>query len=67
MMTPEELETESQYWTDLQTYMNETITRLALGQYSIDDLDQYIDKMKELGLEKMVAVYQARYDRYIGK
>lgn len=67
MMTPEELETESQYWTDLQTYMNETITRLALGQYSIDDLDQYIDKMKELGLEKMVAVYQARHDRYIGK
>ena len=41
--------------------------RLALGQYKVEDIDQYIEKMKELGLEEMVKMYQARHDRFIGK
>jgi len=53
--------------TDLNTYMNETLTKLALGQYKVEDLDIYINKMKELGLEEMVAIVQRNHDRYIGK
>ena len=63
----QEFEDETQYMTDLQTYMNETITKLALGQYSIEDIDTYIAKMKDLGLETMMKDYQARHDRFIGK
>ena len=67
MATAEEIDVEDQYKPDLYTYMDETIMRLALGQYKVEDIDQYIEKMKELGLEEMVKMYQARHDRFIGK
>lgn len=67
MATAEEIEVEDQYKPDLDTYMDETIMRLALGQYKVEDIDQYIEKMKKLGLEEMVKMYQARHDRFIGK
>lgn len=53
--------------TDLNTYMSETLTKLAIGQYKIEDLDTYIAKMKELGLDEAIAIKQRQHDAYIGK
>lgn len=49
----------------LKTYSTETITQLILGNYSMDDLDTYVEEMKMLGLDDYIAVFQARYDRYM--
>ena len=57
----------SELSTDLFTYMDETLTKLALGQYSIEDIDTYINQMKKLGLEEAVAIQQKSHDMYIGK
>ncbi len=53
--------------TDLNTYMNETLTKLMLGQYKIADLDMYIGKIKSLGLEEMMAIQQRSHNQFIGK
>ena len=53
--------------TDLDTYMTETITKLALGQYAIEDLDIYINEMKNLGLLEVIEIMQKGHDRFIGK
>lgn len=53
--------------TDLNTYMNETLTKLVLGQYKVEDLDTYIAKMKSLGLEELISIEQKSHDRFIGK
>jgi putative aldouronate transport system substrate-binding protein len=53
--------------TDLNTYMSETLTKLAIGQYKLADLDTYIAKMKSLGLEDAIAIKQRQHDSYIGK
>lgn len=65
--TPEESEREIAIMNDLKTYMDETAIKLAIGEYSIDDIDQYVNTMKEMGLEEIIAIRQAQHDRYIGK
>ena len=61
----EELETTNKYYTALKTYSEELAMGLILGNDSLDDWDQHIAKLQELGLDEMIAVYAARYERYM--
>ena len=63
--TAEEAETLTALETTLLTYSEELLTDMILGNKNIDDLDQYIEEMKTLGLDEYLAVYQARYDRFV--
>lgn len=49
--------------TDLKTYSDELLTKLVLGQKSLDDWDSYIADLQRLGLDEYIAIMQARYDR----
>jgi hypothetical protein len=60
----EETATMAKIQNDIVTYSQETITKLILGQYSVNDIDKYIDTLKNLGLEDYVKIYQNRHDRY---
>ncbi|MEG0691847.1 MAG: extracellular solute-binding protein [Oscillospiraceae bacterium] len=64
MPTDEESQTIQKYTTNLKTYSAELCTKIVLGQKSIDDMDQYIKEMQDLGLDKVLAVEQARLDRF---
>lgn len=48
---------------DFETYYQELLTKLILGQKSMDDWDIYMEEMQELGLDELIAITQARYDR----
>ena len=61
--TEEELELISDIETDLKTAAKEILYKLNLGEYSVDDLDTYVQQLNDLGLEEYVAMVQARYDR----
>ncbi len=50
---------------ELSTYMHELFLDLILGNKSLDDLPAYREELKNLGLDEMLEVYQARYDRYM--
>lgn len=65
--TVEEAEREVAIMNDLKTYMDETAIKLAIGEYKIEDIDKYVEKMKEMGLEEVIEIRQAQHDRYIGK
>ena len=39
------------------------LTKLILGQKSLDDWDSYMDDLKRLGLDELIEIYQGRYDR----
>ncbi len=62
----EELETTNKYYTALKTYSEELAMGLILGNDSLDDWDKHIAKLQELGLDEMIEVYAARYERYMG-
>jgi|GEM_PF-146301 Bacterial surface proteins containing Ig-like domains len=65
--TDKELEVINKYSTALTTYSSELTMNLILGNATLDKWDTYIAKLKALGLDKMIEVQQARYDRYSGK
>lgn len=61
--TEEETQRSSDIKADLDTYYSELLTKLIMGQQSMDDWDSYIADMKDLGLDELIEIYQARYDR----
>ena len=63
--TDDEVEVVNNLETVLGTYSSELLVDMILGRKSIDDLDQYIEEMKGLGLDEYLAVLQARHDRYM--
>ncbi|MFC5407414.1 extracellular solute-binding protein [Cohnella soli] len=59
-----ELETKTKILTNLNTYSAELATKLALGQKSLDNWDQYISELKKLGLDQLIEIDQQLLDRY---
>ena len=52
-------------YNDVCTYINELILDLILGNKSLADLDTYRAELTTLGLDDVIEVYRARYDRYM--
>ena len=53
----------SELFTDFETYYRELCLNLIMGEKSLDNWDSYIADMQELGLDELISIYQARYDR----
>lgn len=63
--TADELDTINQYESQITTYINELVMDLVIGQKSLDDMGQYLTELEGLSLSKYVAVFEARYERYL--
>lgn len=61
--TADEIDLANEVSTDLNTYSSELLTKLIMGEKSLEDWDSYIADLKELGLDELIAINQARYDR----
>ena len=64
MPDDQQLETLSKILNNLTTYSQELSTKLILGQSSLEDWDSYLSKFKQLGLDELLSVSQARVDKY---
>ncbi len=65
--TDEEVEILAEYEAELTTALNELFVALIRGDKDVADLDTYLEELRELGLDKVIEVYQARYDRFKGE
>lgn len=64
-LTSEESDEFGGIWSDLSTYANTEVFKFVMGEYDFDsDWDNFIDQLKDMGLEDGVAIYQDAYDRY---
>lgn len=61
--TAEEIDRTNEIGTDLSTYSSELLTKLIMGEKSLDDWDSYMKDLQELGLDELIAIQQARCDR----
>jgi ABC-type sugar transport system, periplasmic component len=59
-----QLEEKTKILKDLKTYTTELSAKLALGQKSLDNWDQYIADMKKMGLDRLIEIDQQLLDRY---
>lgn len=54
-------------WNDLTTASQQAISALTLNQKSIDEIDSIVAELDAAGLTRCEEIYQARYDRFLGK
>ena len=52
-------------YTEIETYMNEMVDKFIMGVEPLDKFDEYVAQVESMGLEDVLAVYQAAYDRYM--
>ena len=54
--------------TDIETYVSEYTLHCVVGDYDVDATwDDYVKSIEDMGLDKMVSVYQTALDRYMSK
>lgn len=65
-LTPEESTEAAGILSDLTTYLEENLIKFLIGDLDMDkDWDTFRDTVESMGLEDVVAIYQAAYDRYL--
>ena len=63
--TEEEAEISSMYMVDIDTFVNENAVLFITGSKNLeDDFDTYIATLESMGIEEMLKVRQAQYDRF---
>lgn len=62
---PEEASVESQYMTDISTYVEEMHYKFITGQENLGNFGKYIANLQKMGIEQVIEVKQAQYDRYL--
>lgn len=64
-MTTKEQEEYNSIYSDIDTYMDETISKFVVGDLSLDQFDSFVQKLKDMGIEDCIAIEQTAYDRYL--
>lgn len=62
--TTDEANDISKYTTEIETYVNEMLIKFMIGTESLDNYDSYVSHLNELGLEKVLEIYNNAYKRY---
>ena len=48
----------------IQTYVDEMAVQFLTGAVSIDEFDNFVQTVHDMGLEELLALYQAAFDRF---
>lgn len=65
--TAEEMEEINDILVDLETYISIEADKMINGQTPISDIPAIQKKAIDMGLEECIEIYQAAFDRYMGK
>ena len=50
---------------DISTFVFETTEKWMIGSEDVEaDFDKYIQKLEDFGMDRVLELYQAAYDRY---
>lgn len=66
-MTTEESNEYSTVFNALNTYASEMSLKYLVGEESLDGYDKYVSKLQDMGLQRVIDIKQAAYDRFINR
>ena len=52
-------------FSDIDTYMDETVSKFVVGDLSLDQFDSFVQQLKDMGIEDCIGYYQSAYDTYV--
>lgn len=62
--TPEEADELSSMITNINSYHEEMVIKFIMGQESLDNYDNFVEQLKNYGIERVIELKQAALDRY---
>ncbi len=65
--TAEESDQITDALTELETYADTQINKVVIGEISMDEWSGIVEKFHKMGLDKILEVYNAAYQRYLSK
>lgn len=63
-LTPDEIMESSGLYDALNTYVKEMSLKFLTGEESLDNWEAFVGKMTDMGMERVLEVRQAAYDRF---
>ena len=63
-MTTDETERYQTIYGDIQTLIEENLTKFAVGERSMDEWDSFVQEIIDLGIEECIEIKQAAVDRF---
>lgn len=64
-MTTEEANEYSTVFNALNTYVSEMSLKYLVGEEALDGYDQFVKKLQDMGLERIIDIKQTAYDRFL--
>ena len=64
-LTVEESQEYNTNYSDVETYEDQCIAQFVIGDRPLDQFDDFVETMKQMGIEDCIAIEQAAYDRYL--
>ena len=64
-MTADETEEYNAVYSDIDTYLDENISKFIVGDKSLDEFDAFVDTLYEMGIQECIDITQGAYDRYL--
>lgn len=52
---------------DIESYTDEMVTKMIIGEVSVDEFETFREGLKQRNLDRMMEIYQAAYDRWAAK
>lgn len=65
MPSLEEYDTYQSLWPDIDTYVSEMKLKFIMGTESLDNFDSFVNTVKGIGIDEILAIKQAQYDRFV--
>jgi len=53
-----------EYWPDIKTYIDEMTIRFIKGNEPLSNFNAFRNKLRDMGIDKLTALYQGMYERY---
>lgn len=50
--------------TAIASYKEEMFVKFVMGKESLDKFDEYVERIKSMGVDQIIEIYQNAYDRY---
>jgi len=66
-LTTEESAEAAKLLSDILTYAGTEITKYIIGDNSMDSYETFTSTLEDMGVDRVVEIYQAAYDRYLNK
>jgi putative aldouronate transport system substrate-binding protein len=63
-MTTEETAEYAQYYTDIESFVQENNVKFITGDRSLDEYDAYRETLKNMNIDVCIKLQQAALDRY---